>query len=183
MPSINRYAQYLGGADNLLAIEMLPAETHTFTYRFKPAAGDTADISTWTVDARYRSLLANDVTAPLPHLPPTFNGFKGVFGTSSKSVPPANISPPDNTSKTFKVTIPPNRYEGFYSGSETKNLIVTIVSVTVTEPGEGATSTVGEVSQHRFAIIERAGGGVSYGNPEQNDTGEGHLAYTPYSND
>jgi hypothetical protein len=151
------FKQYLGGADNVQMIEMLPDHQRTFTYNY-----DT-DITNYNFTANYSSIVVDAITYNINNGEPNFasSNVIGYVGAVSTSVPGANIVKTNATAGTVDFTIPKNRYTGPLIPDARTNVVITIVEFT----WENTIPTVNTFDSHRWAIIERYSADVTAGNP------------------
>jgi hypothetical protein len=73
------FKQYLGGADNVQMIEMLPEHQKTFTYDF------ASDITGWTFSANYSTLVVDQLTYNVNTGEPNFATSVAICAITSSS--------------------------------------------------------------------------------------------------
>ncbi len=159
------FKQYLGGADNVQMIEMLPEHQKTFTYDFD------VNITGWTFSANYSSLVVDQLTYNVNTGEPNFatSVVKGYLGNSSYPIAGSNIIVQDAITGLVDFTIPQYRYPvtGWIYPDARTNVIISIVEFAWTN----TTVTPYVIDSHRWAIIERysadnvAGDPASVSNP------------------
>jgi hypothetical protein len=154
--------EYLGGADNVISMEMFPSDRKVVNYNF------ARNVSGYTFTADYQSILLDEVkydriTGDVNLADTNVKGYFGNYAT----VPGSHIDTSTATAGTIDFAIPANRYTGDLFPSARTNVVMTVVSF---EWSVSATPTAGDVTRHRWAIIERWEPGVDPGNPELDPT-------------
>ena len=158
------FKQYIGGADNVINLEMFPSQTKTYTYDF------VQNITNFTFNMDYQSLLLDTVTydrtTGLPNFSETnvlgyFDNYTNLTSAGTMSDHYSIISAPDGE---ITITLPKDRYTGAIFPSARQNVVATIVSFEWSSPGA---TTVTEKNLHRFLILERWEPGVEAGDPSQ----------------
>ena len=144
------FKQYLGGADNVQMIEMLPEHQKTFTYDFN------TNITGWTFSANYSTLVVDALTYNVNTGEPNFAASKviGYLGASSTVIPTSpNIVVTDASTGIVNFTIPQYRYAqtGWIYPDARTNVIISIVEFAWANTG----FTPNVIDSHRWAIIER----------------------------
>ena len=146
--------QFLGGADNVINLELLPEQTKSFTYDFNTnVSGYTfgADYSIVNVDT-----LSYNVSDGAPnYAASTVTGYFAnidLAGNSKVTISSGQIDTAQAASGEVTFTIPANRYPttGFITPSARTNVVLTILEFTWTDA-----STPPRTDSHRFAIVER----------------------------
>ena len=158
------FKQYLGGADNVQMIEMLPEHQKTFSYDF------STDITGWTFSANYSTLVVDELTYNVNTGEPNFatSVVKGYVGASSTVIPVSpNIVVINATSGYVNFTIPQYRYAqtGWIYPDARTNVLISIVEFTWTN----TTVTPNVIDSHRWGIIERYTSDNVAGNPTSAD--------------
>lgn len=140
------FKQYLGGAANVLNLEMFPGDQKTFSYNF-----NNADVSGYTFSADFQSILLDTVTynniTGDPNLTDTL--VTGYF-TNTANISGSLINTTSAASGVVGFTIPKNRYTGNVLPNARANVVCTVVSF----QWETDDSPV-QNDRHRFAILER----------------------------
>ena len=143
------FKQYLGGADNVAMIEMLPEHQKTFTYDFN------TNITGWTFSANYSTLVVDALTYNVNTGEPNFatSVVKGYLGNPNYPIAGSNIAVTNASSGLVNFTIPQYRYDqtGWIYPDARTNVIISIVEFTWTN----TTVTPYVIDSHRWAIIER----------------------------
>jgi hypothetical protein len=140
------FKQYLGGAANVLSLEMFPGDQRTFTYNF-----NNADVSGYTFTADFQSILLssvayNNITGD-PNL--TDTTVSGYF-TNTANISSSLINTTSANVGIVGFTIPKDRYTGNVLPNARSNVVCTVVSFQW-ETDE----TPAQNDRHRFAIFER----------------------------
>ena len=151
------FKQYLGGAANVVNLEMFPSDQKKILYQYGQ------NVSAWTFTADYQSLVIDNVTYDRQTGDPNFTEatVKGYF-TNTANVSPSFINTTNAASGEIKLTIPANRYTGNIIPSARQNVVCTVLSFEWEDAETPPTK-----DRHRFLILERydpkVGGNV--GNP------------------
>lgn len=152
------FKDYIGGADNVQVIEMLPSQSKKFTYDY-----DT-NVSAYSFEVDYQTVVIDSVTYDRVTGDPNFtdSNVVGYLGNTSTSV---NVSTyVNNTSAVsglIDFTIPADRYTGFIFPDARANVVMTIMEFAWTDTSQTPNTT----DSHRWAIIERYSPDATPGNP------------------
>lgn len=159
--------QFLGGADNVINLELLPEQTQTFTYDFN------TNVSGYTFGADYSIVNVDTLTYNVADGAPNYasSNVTGYFanidlaGNSKVTVANSYIDTSSAANGTVTFTIPPNRYPatGYITPSARSNVVLTIAEFTWSDASSPA-----KVDSHRFAIVERYSPDRVPGNPTAN---------------
>lgn len=159
--------QFLGGADQVLNLELLPEQTQSFTYDFN------TDVSGYTFGADYSIVNVDTLTYSVADGSPNYTGSNvtGYFanidlaGNSKVSVSNTYIDTSQTSSGFVTFTIPPDRYPttGYITPSARANVVLTIMEFTWNDGG-----SPNKVDSHRYAIVERYSPDRVPGNPTSN---------------
>lgn len=150
------FSQYLGGADNVKVIEMFPSTSKTFKYDFG------TDITGWTWDSHYQTLLLDKVTYDRNTGEPNFTDTN-ILGywpekTDQFGNPilggPGDVQEDDRVNGTVFYTIAPDRYTGQLFPNARENVVMTVASMSWIMPNSGNSSGF-DTESHRWGIIER----------------------------
>lgn len=150
------FKQYIGGADNVITVELFNRSKKTYTYDFG------FNLSGYTFSADYQSILLDTVTydraTGLPNFADT--NVLGYFDNYT-AVPSGNFDTSDGATGTILFTIPDGRYDGLIFPNARNYVVATVV---------GFQWDDGSVSQntHRFLILERWEPGTDMGDPRTN---------------
>lgn len=147
------FKQYIGGADNVINVEMFPRDQKSFTYDFG------FNVSSYTFSADYQSILLDTVTYDRATGNPNFadTNVIGYFDNYTQ----VNASFIDETNESAGeviLTIPENRYTGALFPNARTNVVATVLSFQWTAGSEKHT--------HRYLILERWEPGVTSGDPQ-----------------
>ena len=156
--------QFLGGADNVINLELLPEQTQSFTYNYN------TNVSGYTFGADYSIVNLDTLTYNVADGSPNYatSTVTGYFanidlaGNSKVSVANSYINTSQAASGLVSFTIPPNRYPttGYLTPSARSNVVLTIAEFTWTDG-----STPPQIDSHRFTIVERFSPDRLPGNP------------------
>lgn len=158
------WKSFIGGADNVIALDMFPAEQQQFTYAF-----GAVDVSTYTWDIDYQTVVIDQVafnrnTGEPNYTDSTVTGFfqsqQGNVGTM--------IDVTDAANGNVKVTIPAQRYTGKLLPNSRLKVPTTVFSVKYTDGGTPGTTFI-----HRYIISERYTAEVPIGDPTTEATAQG----------
>jgi len=154
------FKDYIGGADNVQVVEMLPDQSKKYQYDYG------TDVSTYSFEVDYQTVVIDTVTYDRVTGDPNFteSNVIGYLGNTSTTV---NVSTyVNNTSASSGLvdfTIPPNRYTGFIYPDARTNVVMTIMEFAWT-----TADTPPQTDSHRWGIIERYSPDVVPGDPTSN---------------
>jgi len=141
------FKQYLGGANNVLSLEMFPGDQKTFSYNF-----NNANVTGYNFTADYQSILLNTVAynniTGEPNL--TETTVSGYFTNTANISAGTYIDTSSAASGVVAFTIPQNRYTGNVLPNARANVVCTVVSFQWQTDDSPA-----QYDRHRFAIFER----------------------------
>lgn len=153
------FKQYLGGADNVQMIEMLPEHQKTFTYDFG------VDLTNYTFSANFSTLVVDTLSYNVNTGEPNFatSNVIGFLGNSSTAVSGSNIVVTNASAGLVDFTIPQHRYPvtGWIYPDARTNVVITVVEFTWTN----SNVTPSIIDSHRWAVIERYTADNVAGNP------------------
>jgi len=149
------FKSYIGGADNVQVIELFPSSQKTYTYNFG------ADVSAYTFEADYQTLVINSMTYDRTTGDPNFTDSSVVGYFANAEIGAANIVTTDASSGIIYFTIPSQRYTGNIIPDARSNVAITVVGFKWTDTSTTPTTT----DSHRWAVIERYEPDVTPGNP------------------
>ena len=147
------FKSYIGGADNVLTIEMFPSTQKTYSYDF----GN--DVSGYSFEADYQTLVLDNVTYDRATGDPNFTDTNVVGFFANAEISGGNIDTTDASSGSVRLTIPAQRYTGSITPSARTNVPATVVSFKWTD----SLTTV--TNSHRYLILERWEPDVAPGDP------------------
>jgi len=139
------FKQYLGGASNVVNLEMFPSDQKKVLYQFGQ------DVSSWNFTADYQSLVIDNVTYDRQTGDPNFTDSLVIGSFANTDVGAGNVTARDNAAGTVNITIPPFLYTGPILPDARANVPITVFRVKWTDTG----STPNVVDQHRWGIIQR----------------------------
>lgn len=149
------FAHYIGGADNVITVEMFKRSKKTYNYSFNQ------NITGWTFTADMQSILLDaltyDRTTGLPNF--TDTNVLGYFDNYATITSPVTVT--NATLGEVDFTIPDNRYAGLIFPNARELVVATVVSL---EWDYGQ-----QKDAHRYLILERWEPGIAMGNPQNND--------------
>jgi hypothetical protein len=151
------FKQYLGGASNVVNLEMFPSDQKKVQYDFGQ------NVTSYNFSADYQSLVIDNVTYDRQTGDPNFTEatIKGYFNNTA-NVSSSFIDETQASSGIIKLTIPADRYTGNIIPSARQNVVCTVLSFEWEDAETPPTK-----DRHRFLILERydpkVGGNV--GNP------------------
>ena len=150
--------EYLGGADNVISLEMFPSDRKLVNYNFNN------NVAGYTFSADYQSILLDEVKYDriTGEVNLADTNVKGFFNNYA-NVPSDHIDISAATAGVIDFAIPAGRVGVDLLPNARVNVVMTVVSF---QWSESAIPTSGNVTRHRWAIIERWEPGVSPGNPE-----------------
>jgi len=153
------FKDYIGGADNVISLEMFPRTQKAFTYNF---GGN--DVSGYTFTADYQSILLDTVTYDRITGDPNFTDttVAGYFDNYS-SISGTNINNVEASTGIVVFTIPQNRYAGNIVPNARTDVVASVVSFQWQTDDSPAQHEL-----HRWLCLERWEAGVDTGSPRQN---------------
>jgi hypothetical protein len=154
------FKQYVGGADNVMTIELFPKSQKTFSYNFA-----NADVSGYTFSLDYQSILLDTVSYDnlTGNVNFTSSNVTGYFDNYTQPSANTYINTDDASTGVVHLTIPENRYAGNILPNARSNVVMTVASF------EWQTDdTPVQKELHRWAIIERWEPQVTPGDPADN---------------
>ena len=152
------FKDYIGGADNVQIVEMLPDQSKKYQYDYG------TDVSSYTFEVDYQTIVLSNVTYDRVSGDPSFTDTQvvGYLGNTSTTV---NVSTyVNNTSAAtglIDFTIPPNRYTGWIYPDARSNVVMTVMEFAWTDTSVSPNTT----DSHRWGIIERYSPDAVPGNP------------------
>ena len=152
------FKDYIGGADNVQVVEMLPKQSKKYVYDFG------TDVSTYSFLVDFSTVVLSNVAYDRVTGDPNFTDtlVKGYLGNSSYTVDPATYVDTTNAATGLVgFTIPPDRYLGFIYPDARTNVVMTIMEFAWTDTSVTPNTT----DSHRWAILERYTADVVAGDP------------------
>ena len=151
------FKDYIGGADNVQVVEMLPKQAKKYVYDFG------TDVSTYNFLVDFSTVVLSNVTYDRVTGDPNFTEtlVKGYLGPTKSTVDPATYVDTTNAATGLvNFTIPPDRYLGSIYPDARTNVVMTIMEFAWT-----TNDTPPQTDSHRWAIIERYTADVVAGDP------------------
>ena len=151
------FKDYIGGADNVQVVEMLPKQSKKYVYDFG------TDVSSYTFLVDFSTVVLSNVTYDRITGDPNFTDtiVKGYLGPTKTTVDPATyVSTTSAASGLIDFTIKPDRYIGNIYPDARTNVVMTIMEFAWT-----TADTPPQTDSHRWAIIERYTADVVAGDP------------------
>lgn len=150
------FANYIGGANNVVVAENFPSTQKTYQYDFP------ANIYNYTFSVESQTIVVDSLTYNASDGQPNFT-TSTVVGTFANTTIDANVNVNrvSNADGQVNVTIPADLYAGPIEPDARANVPINVVSVEWSD----ATTTPPTVESHRFALIQRYEPGVTVGNP------------------
>jgi hypothetical protein len=152
------FRQNLGGADNVILLNLFPRSQKTFNYNFG------VDITNYTFSADYHSIVIDQLAYERNTGNPNFANSRVIGYQDNETQIDANvyISVKDTLSGSVNFTIPHQRYTGALLPSARELVVITVVSFEWT-----TSETPPQKDGHRYAVIETWEPGVPPGDPTQ----------------
>lgn len=147
------FKSYIGGADNVITLEMFPSDQKEFTYNF----GGNVEGYTFVLD--YQTLVLDTVSYDRATGDPNFTDTNVLGFFANVEATSGNINTDDAASGVIKVTLPSQRYTGSITPSARENVPATVVSFRWLD------ATVATRHSHRYLILERWEPDVPPGDP------------------
>lgn len=151
------FKDYIGGADNVQVVEMLPKQAKKYVYDYG------TDVSSYSFLIDYSTVVLSNVTYDRVTGDPNFTDtlVKGYLGNAKYTVDPATyVSTTQAASGLIDFTIPPDRYTGWIYPDARTNVVMTIMEFAWT-----TNDTPPQTDSHRWAIIERYSADAVAGDP------------------
>ncbi len=150
------FKEYIGGADNVVMLNLFPRSQKTFNYNFG------LDITNYTFSADYHSIVIDQLAYERNTGNPNFANSRVIGYQDNETQVDANvfITVQDAVTGSVNFTIPEQRYTGALLPSARELVVITVVSFEW-ETGE----TPPQKDSHRYAIIETWEPGVEPGDP------------------
>jgi len=164
------FKDYIGGADNVQVLEMLPKQQKTYTYDYG------ADVTGYTFTADYSVVVLDAVSYDRVTGDANFTDttVKGYLGNSSYTIDVGTyVDTTDEASGIIKFTIPDDRYLGWIYPDARTNVVMTILEFAWTN-----TDTPPQTDSHRWAILERYTADVVAGDPTTTGVGGNTVPFT-----
>jgi len=158
------WKSFIGGADNVIAMDMFPQEQQQFTYQF-----GAVDVSTYTWDIDYQTVVIDQVAFNRNTGEPNYTDstVTGYFTAQQANVA-AYVNTTDAANGNVTVTIPSQRYTGKILPNSRLKVPTTVFSVKWTDG-----NTPSATNLHRYIISERYTAEVPIGDPTTEASAQG----------
>jgi hypothetical protein len=158
------WKQFIGGADQIISLDMFPKEQRKFTYQF----GNTS-VSGYTWDIDYQTVVVNNITFNRTTGEPNYanSTIVGYFDVQQANVA-QYVDTSDAANGNVTVTIPADRYTGNILPNARTKVPTTCFSVKWTDTDSPATTNI-----HRYIITERYTAEVTIGDPTLETSAQG----------
>ena len=159
------WKSFIGGADNIISMDMFPQEQQKFTYQF-----GAVDVSGYTWDLDYQTVVVDSVTFNRNTGEPNYTDSTviGYFDSQQANVS-TYVDDSDAANGNVVITIPSDRYTGQLLPNSRLKVPTTCFSVKWTDTDSPTTST----TLHRYIISERYTAEVPIGDPTLETTAQG----------
>jgi len=166
MAGILTFAQFVGGADQLVLKQDFPSSRKSLVYNF------AQDVTGWTFTADYQVIVVDTVTYNTYTGEPNFSASKVIGSFAKVEVAGSDVPSVTNTSSGLvKYNLPANMYSGGLIPDARKNVPIAVVSNTWTTD-----DTPAQISSHRWAIIQNWEPDVAVADPTD---AAGYTAFNP----
>ena len=164
MAGVLTFKQFIGGADQLILRQGFPSDRTNLIYNYDQ------DITSWTFEADYQTLVVDTITYDRFTGEPSFTNSK-VIGSFAKAEITGGDAPAitNAASGLARVTLPAGMYTGPLVPDARKNVPITVVGVTWT-----TNDTPTQTNTHRWAIVQSWEPDVVVGDPT---TDAGYTAF------
>lgn len=165
MAGVLTFAQFVGGADQLVLKQDFPSSQNSLIYNFEQ------NISGWTFEADYQVIVVDSLAYDRYTSEPNFANST-VIGSFAKQEITGGNAPVviDAATGTVKFTIPANMYTGPLIPDARKNVPIAVLGFTWT-----TADTPTQTATHRWAVIQNWEPDVVIGDPT---TDLGYTALT-----
>lgn len=155
MSSVLTFAQFVGGADQLILKQDFPSSQTSVVYNF------AQDISGWSFEADYQVVVVNSLAFDRYTGEPNFANST-VIGSFPKTEITGDAAPGviDAGTGTVRLTLPAGMYSGAMIPDARKNVPIAIVGFTWTTD-----DTPIQKSTHRWAVVMNYEPDVALGDP------------------
>ena len=155
MAGVLTFAQFVGGADQLVLKQDFPSSQTSLIYNFNQ------DISGWTFEADYQVIVVDSLAYDRYTSEPNFAN-SSVIGSFAKAEITGATAPAvvDAALGTVKFTIPSGMYTGPIIPDARKNVPIAVLGFTWTTE-----DTPAQTQTHRWAVIQNYEPDVTIGDP------------------
>ena len=155
MAGVLTFAQFVGGADQLVLKQDFPSSQTSLIYNFNQ------DISGWTFEADYQVIVVDSLAYDRYTSEPNFANST-VIGSFAKQEITGATAPVvvDSATGTVKFTIPSGMYTGPIIPDARQNVPIAVLGFTCTTD-----DTPTQTQTHRWAVIQNYEPDVTIGDP------------------
>lgn len=155
MAGVLTFAQFIGGADQLILKQDFPSSQTSLAYNFDQ------DVTGWTFEADYQVVVVDSLQFDRYTGEPNFSNST-VIGSFPKQEITGDAAPGviDASSGTVRLTLPADMYTGAMIPDARKNVPVAIVGFTWT-----TADTPTQTATHRWAVVMNYEPDVTIGDP------------------
>jgi hypothetical protein len=140
------FKDYIGGADNVITLEMFPNDQRSFVYDYDK------NVSGYNFSADYQSIVLDTVTYDRVTGDPNFADTNVIgYFENTANISGSYIDESTASAGTITFTIPENRYTGNITPNARTNVVATVVSF----EWETDDSPNTQKTRHRWLILER----------------------------
>lgn len=166
MAGILTFAQFVGGADQLVLKQDFPSSRKSLVYNF------AQDVTGWTFTSDYQVIVVDSITYNTYTGEPNFSASK-VIGSFAKVETSGSDAPSvtNTSSGLVKYNLPANMYSGGLIPDARKNVPIAVVSNTWQ-----TNDTPAQISSHRWAVIQNWEPDVAVADPILEG---GYTAFNP----
>ena len=166
MAGILTFAQFVGGADQIVLKQDFPSSRKSLIYNF------AQDVTGWTFTADYQVIVVDTITFNAYTGEPNFTNSKVIGSFAKVEVAGSDVPSVTNTSSGLvKYNLPANMYAGGLIPDARKNVPIAVVSNTWQTD-----DTPAQISSHRWAIIQNWEPDVTIADPTLD---AGYTAFNP----
>lgn len=149
------FANYIGGANNVIVAENFPSTQKTYNYDFP------ANIAQYTFSVESQTIVVDSLSYNAADGQPNFTTSNVVGTFANVTVGAGNVNPVSNADGTVNITIPADLYAGPIEPDARANVPINVISVNWSD----ASVSPPIKDSHRYALIQRYEPGVTVGNP------------------
>ncbi len=154
MPRLSNIKEFLGGADNVLQIEVLQGEQHRLTGVLRNTANNALDISGYTLEVATEFYHGTVSTGARSSAVSSLDLFESTDPNyDANSLGEATVAITDGPNGVFQLTIPENLYELDIPADIDGPLPIAVIYVRYSDGTPGAANTSSRVN--RFMVIIR----------------------------
>jgi hypothetical protein len=164
MSKLLDFKTFIGGSDNVIAMDMFPKEQQTFTYQF-----GAVDVSNYVWDIDYQTLVIDAISFNRLTGEPNYTDSNVIgFFDVQQSVVNTFVDTSDAANGNVAITIQADRYTGQLLPNSRVKVPTTCFSVKWTDGNTPAITNI-----HRYVITERYTAEVTIGDPTLETSAQG----------